>query len=105
MGGPLRQDPTSPELLEHVTVDVLTNDDLLPNGLFALAGVYMGQGREVEAETMYQEMLTTMHRIYGEEDWSASIRKVEEDVDEGAAVDAVALQPPQPDRDRMAGLT
>jgi phosphonate transport system ATP-binding protein len=45
------------------------------------------------------EVLT---RIYGEEDWSASIREVE---DEGAAVHAVALQPPQPDRDRMAGLT
>ncbi|HEY4857935.1 MAG TPA: phosphonate ABC transporter ATP-binding protein [Xanthobacteraceae bacterium] len=48
------------------------------------------------------EVLT---RIYGEEDWSASIREVEEDVDEGAPVHAVALQPPQPDRDRMAGLT
>ena len=48
------------------------------------------------------EVLT---RIYGEEDWSASIRKVEEDVDESAAVHAVALQPLQPDRDRMAGLT
>jgi phosphonate transport system ATP-binding protein len=40
-------------------------------------------------------------QIYGEEDWSATIRKVEEeDVDESATV---PLQP-QLDRDRMAGL-
>jgi len=40
-------------------------------------------------------------QIYGEEDWSATIRKVEEeDVDESATI---PLQP-QLDRDRMAGL-
>ena len=43
-------------------------------------------------------------KIYGEEDWSATIRKVdeaapEEDVEEATPVDA-----PIPDRDRMAGL-
>jgi phosphonate transport system ATP-binding protein len=42
-------------------------------------------------------------QIYGEEDWSATIRKVEEDVDAGATIPAVPLQP-QLDRDRMAGL-
>jgi phosphonate transport system ATP-binding protein len=45
-------------------------------------------------------------QIYGEEDWSTTIRKAEEeDDDEDAAVEGVPLQPPQPDRDRMAGLT
>jgi phosphonate transport system ATP-binding protein len=44
-------------------------------------------------------------QIYGEEDWSATIRKADEEEDEDAAVEGVPLQPPQPDRDRMAGLT
>src|SRR6516225_9560641 len=42
-------------------------------------------------------------QIYGEEDWSATIRKAEEDADEDSAIPAVPLQP-QLDRDRMAGL-
>jgi phosphonate transport system ATP-binding protein len=44
-------------------------------------------------------------QIYGEEDWSATVGKPEEDVDEEAADHAIPLQPLQPDRDRMAGLT
>jgi phosphonate transport system ATP-binding protein len=43
-------------------------------------------------------------QIYGEEDWSATIRKVDEDMEEETAIEAVPLQPPQPERDRMAGL-
>jgi phosphonate transport system ATP-binding protein len=49
------------------------------------------------------EVLT---KIYGEEDWSATIRKVDED--DGEAEDngnVVVLEPRQPHRDRMAGLT
>jgi phosphonate transport system ATP-binding protein len=49
------------------------------------------------------EVLT---RIYGEEDWSATIRKVDEDAQEKeAAGSVIALESRQPDRDRMAGLT
>jgi phosphonate transport system ATP-binding protein len=49
------------------------------------------------------EVLT---RIYGEEDWSATIRKVDEDAREKeAAGSVIALESRQPDRDRMAGLT
>jgi len=49
------------------------------------------------------EVLT---RIYGEEDWSATIRKVDEDAQEKeAAGSVIALESHQPDRDRMAGLT
>jgi phosphonate transport system ATP-binding protein len=44
-------------------------------------------------------------QIYGEEDWSATVGKLEEDVDEEAADHTIPLQPLQPDRDRMAGLT
>jgi phosphonate transport system ATP-binding protein len=50
------------------------------------------------------EVLT---RIYGEEDWSATIRKVDEDAD-AAAEPPIKIFPPdrnQPHRDRMAGLT
>jgi phosphonate transport system ATP-binding protein len=49
------------------------------------------------------EVLT---RIYGEEDWSATIRKVDEDAQEKeAAGSVIALESRQPHRDRMAGLT
>jgi phosphonate transport system ATP-binding protein len=46
-------------------------------------------------------------QIYGEEDWSATIRKVDEDAAEAAedAANVVAFEPRQPHRDRMAGLT
>ena len=50
------------------------------------------------------EVLT---KIYGEEDWSATIRKVDEDVDEAAEQpdNVIPLEARQPHRDRMAGLT
>jgi phosphonate transport system ATP-binding protein len=51
--------------------------------------------------------LEVLTRIYGEEDWSATIRKVDEDAAEAAedAGNDVAFEPHQPHRDRMAGLT
>jgi len=50
------------------------------------------------------EVLT---RIYGEEDWSATIRKVDENADEPADRhrNVIALETGQLRRDRMAGLT
>jgi phosphonate transport system ATP-binding protein len=42
--------------------------------------------------------------IYGEEDWSATIRKAAESDDDGND-NVVLLEQPHPDRDRMAGLT
>ena len=50
------------------------------------------------------EVLT---KIYGEEDWSATIRKVEDDTDEAAGQpdNVISLEIGQPHRDRMAGLT
>ncbi len=46
-------------------------------------------------------------KIYGEEDWSATIRKADEEADEPIARpdNVVALEPHLPDRSRMAGLT
>src|SRR5215471_16726648 len=49
------------------------------------------------------EVLT---KIYGEEDWSATIRKVDEDAEETADTsNVISLESRQPHRDRMAGLT
>jgi phosphonate transport system ATP-binding protein len=52
------------------------------------------------------EVLT---RIYGEEDWSATIRKVEEDAEDRQETEeagkVIPLDIRQPHRDRMAGLT
>jgi phosphonate transport system ATP-binding protein len=45
-------------------------------------------------------------RIYGEEDWSATIRKVDEEAaDEPEAAASNVIELPLPHRDRMAGLT
>jgi phosphonate transport system ATP-binding protein len=46
-------------------------------------------------------------KIYGEEDWSATIRKADEDGDEVTEPrdNGIALEPGLPHRDRMAGLT
>jgi phosphonate transport system ATP-binding protein len=43
--------------------------------------------------------------IYGEEDWSATIRKVDEQADEGDQDNVVPFEPPRLDRDRLAGLS
>src|ERR1700726_218149 len=50
------------------------------------------------------EVLT---KIYGEEDWSATIRKIDDDTGEAAEAsdNVVALDTRLPHRDRMAGLT
>jgi phosphonate transport system ATP-binding protein len=61
--------------------------------------VYDGSASGLNAEVL--------NRIYGEEDWSATIRKVEEE-DAQATEDAGDVLLPherQPHRDRMAGLT
>jgi len=42
--------------------------------------------------------------IYGEEDWSATIRKAAEEADEGVTDNVVPFEPPAADRDRLAGL-
>src|ERR1041384_1885027 len=46
-------------------------------------------------------------RIYGEEDWSATIRSIDEDADEAEAdgTNVIPLETALPHRDRMAGLT
>jgi len=46
---------------------------------------------------------TVLTAIYGEEDWSATIRKAE-DVDEGVTDNVIPFESPTADRDRLAGL-
>ena len=55
-------------------------------------------------DTMTAETLT---EIYGEEDWSATIRKIDEDAPEEDTTAAEISDPhlPEADRDRLAGLT
>jgi phosphonate transport system ATP-binding protein len=50
------------------------------------------------------EVLT---RIYGEEDWSATMSKAEDEsaATTGAPENVIHFEPPQPDRARLAGLT
>jgi phosphonate transport system ATP-binding protein len=43
--------------------------------------------------------------IYGEEDWSATIRKVDEQAREADEDNVVPFEAPLPDRNRLAGLT
>jgi phosphonate transport system ATP-binding protein len=61
--------------------------------------VYDGPPAGLSAEVLTE--------IYGEEDWSATIRKVDDDTDEAEDEPggAVPLEVPRPHRDRMAGLT
>ena len=60
--------------------------------------VYDGPPTDLTAEVLT--------KIYGEEDWSATIRKVDEDVGETQDTSsAISLESRQPHRDRMAGLT
>jgi phosphonate transport system ATP-binding protein len=47
----------------------------------------------------------TLTRIYGEEDWSATIRKADADEEEEKSDTVIALDVLAPRRDRMAGLT
>jgi phosphonate transport system ATP-binding protein len=49
-------------------------------------------------------------QIYGEEDWEATIRKVEDEDEESEAeeepvAETTSHHPPEPDRDRLSGLT
>ena len=58
--------------------------------------VYDGPAAGLTAEVLTQ--------IYGEEDWSSTIRKPDEGSEAEHLDKVVPLHPPQPHRDRMAGL-
>ena len=56
----------------------------------------------IKPDKLTPDVLT---KIYGEEDWSATIRKVDESAPEDVdSIVADAMPPASVDRDRMAGL-
>jgi phosphonate transport system ATP-binding protein len=61
--------------------------------------VYDGPPTDLTAEVLT--------KIYGEEDWSATIRKIDDDTEVAAERpdSVIALDTRLPHRDRMAGLT
>ena len=59
--------------------------------------VYDGPPADLTAEVLT--------RIYGEEDWSATIRKADDEAAEAETDDGNVIELPLPHRDRMAGLT
>ena len=78
--------------------------------VFLLLGMLAGEAGLRLGEIVYDgppagltaEVLT---QIYGEEDWSATIRTAEDDEAESEADNVIALDMPLPHRDRLAGLT
>ena len=70
-----------------------------PHGSYDGEIVYDGPPAGLTAEVLT--------KIYGEEDWSATIRKVDEDTAEADhdADNVIPLETALPRRDRMAGLT
>lgn len=84
---------------------IINIHDVMLAQMFAERIVGLRQGEIVydgPADGLGADVLT---RIYGEEDWSATIRKVDEDEAEDDADAAVTPELPLPDRDRLAGLT
>ena len=83
---------------------IINIHDVMLAQMFAerIVGLQLGEivydGRP---EGLTAEVLT---KIYGEEDWSATIRKVDDDA-EPEADNVIPLDLPVPHRDRMAGLT
>src|SRR5499425_2921524 len=85
---------------------IINIHDVMLAQLFAerIVGLQLGQiVYDGPPNRLTAEVLT---RIYGEEDWSATIRKVDEDAEETADTsNVISLESRQPHRDRMAGLT
>jgi len=87
---------------------IINIHDVMLAQMFAerIVGLQLGQiVYDGPPNRLTAEVLT---RIYGEEDWAATIRKADEDGDEANSEPrAVPLEARQPhhDRDRMAGLT
>jgi phosphonate transport system ATP-binding protein len=85
---------------------IINIHDVVLAQMFAERIVGLRQGEIVydgPPANLTAEVLTS---IYGEEDWSATIRKVDEDAESGEEQDvAAAADTLRLDRDRMAGLT
>jgi phosphonate transport system ATP-binding protein len=93
------------ELCEERGLSAIINiHDVMLAQMFAerIVGLKLGEVvYDGPPDGLTAEVLT---EIYGEEDWEATIRKVE-DEDEGATTEAAAHHAPEIERDRLAGLT
>ena len=84
---------------------IINIHDVMLAQMFAerIVGLQLGEFvYDGPADGLTADVLT---RIYGEEDWSATIRKVDEETDEPDVDNVVELPQPLPHRDRLAGLT
>jgi phosphonate transport system ATP-binding protein len=95
------------ELCEERKLSAIINiHDVMLAQMFAerIVGLRLGEiVYDGPPDKLTPEVLTS---IYGEEDWSATIRKVDDEPEVEAESDnVVPFEPPRPDRDRMAGLT
>src|SRR6202451_629786 len=91
---------------EHKLSAIINIHDVMLAQMFAerIVGLRLGEIVYDGPPTgLTAEVLTT---IYGEEDWSATIRKVDDDADVAAKQpdNVIALETLKPHRDRMAGL-
>jgi phosphonate transport system ATP-binding protein len=89
---------------EHKLSAIINIHDVMLAQMFAerIVGLRLGEiVYDGPPAGLTAEVLT---QIYGEEDWSSTIRKVDEE-EAGEADIVIPLEPRQPHRDRMAGLT
>src|SRR5262245_50337454 len=104
-------DPKTSRLIKEVCAErklsaIINSHDVMLAQMFAerIVGLQLGEiVYDGPPTDLTAEVLT---KIYGEEDWSATIRKVDEDVEDAQdANNVISLESRQPHRDRMAGLT
>jgi len=94
------------ELCEERGLTAIINiHDVSLAQMFAQRIVGLRLGEIVYDGTPGQLTAEVLTRIYGEEDWSATIQKIHDDTDEQGKTDDNAPSLVPPHRDRMAGLT
>src|SRR5664279_3904262 len=89
---------------EHKLSAIINIHDVMLAQMFAerIVGLRLGEiVYDGPPDGLTPDVLTSS---YGEEDWSATIRKVDE-AEEPTADNVVPFEPPLPDRNRLAGLT
>jgi len=84
---------------------IINIHDVMLAQMFAERIVGLRQGEIVYDGPPDKLTPAVLTSIYGEEDWSATIRKVDEEAPDDEAGNVVPFDTPRLDRDRMAGLT
>src|ERR1043166_4663152 len=93
------------ELCQERRLSAIINiHDVMLAQMFAARIVGLRLGEIVSAAPPDKLTPAVLTSIYGEEDWSATIRKVDEEAAEPDVDEVVPPELPLPSRDRMAGL-